>query len=75
MSEAYNTHGRDEKCIRSFVGKPQGKRSFGKPRRRWEDDIRMYLREIGWEDVGRMHLVQEGNQWRTLVNTVIKRRI
>jgi hypothetical protein len=35
----------------------------------------MYLREIGWEDVGRMHLVQEGNQWRTLVNTVIKRRI
>jgi hypothetical protein len=38
------------------VGKPERKRSLGKPRRRWEDNIRMDLREIGWEGVDWIHL-------------------
>jgi hypothetical protein len=39
--------GRDEKCIQNFVGKPEGKRALERPRRRWEDNIRMSIMEIG----------------------------
>jgi hypothetical protein len=41
---------RREKCTRFLVGKPEGKRSIGRPRRRWEDGIRMSLRETGWRE-------------------------
>jgi hypothetical protein len=49
MKNAYNI----------LVGKPEGKRPLGIPRRRWEDNIRMDRREIGWEDVDWMHLAQD----------------
>jgi hypothetical protein len=39
------------------VGKPEGKRPLGRPRHRWKDNIRMHLREIGWEVVGLIHQV------------------
>jgi hypothetical protein len=55
-----------------LVGKPEGKRPLGRPRRRWEDNIRMDLREIGWEVVDWMHLAQDRDQWLALVNTVVK---
>jgi hypothetical protein len=42
---------RDEKCIHILVGKPEGKRILGRARCRWEDNIRMELREVGWEGV------------------------
>jgi hypothetical protein len=42
---------------------------LGRPRLRWEDNITMDLREIGWKFVDWMHLVQDGDQWRGLVNT------
>jgi hypothetical protein len=42
------THGRGEKEYKSLMAKPEGKRPLGRPRRRWEDGIRMDLREIGW---------------------------
>jgi hypothetical protein len=45
-----------------LVGKPEGKRPLGKPRRRWEDNIRMGLREIEWEGVDCIHLAQDKNQ-------------
>jgi hypothetical protein len=48
------------------VGKPQGKRKLGRPRRSWEDNIRMYLKEIEWECVDWMHLAQDWDQWRLL---------
>jgi hypothetical protein len=51
-----------------FVGKSEGKRPPGIPRRRWEDDIRMDLRKIEWEGVGWMHLAQDRYQWRGLIN-------
>jgi hypothetical protein len=54
------------------VGKPEGKRQLGRPKRRWEDNVRMDLREIGWEGVDCIHLVQDRDQWRALVNTVKK---
>jgi hypothetical protein len=44
---ACGTHGRGEKVYKVLVGKPEGKRAFGRPRRRWEDGIRMDLRETG----------------------------
>jgi hypothetical protein len=53
-----------------LVGQPEGKRSCRRPRRRWEDNIRMDLREIGWEGVDWMHLAQDRVQWRAVVNTV-----
>jgi len=52
--------------------KPEGKRPLGRPRRRWEDNIRMNLREVG---VDWMYLAQEGNQWRAFVNTAVKLRV
>jgi hypothetical protein len=57
------------------VGKPEEKRPVGRPRRRWEDNIWMDLREIGWKDVGWTHLTQDKYQWRVLVNTVMNLRI
>jgi hypothetical protein len=45
-----------------LVGKPEGKRPLGRPRRRGEDNIRMYLREIGWGGMGWIHLAQDRDQ-------------
>jgi hypothetical protein len=53
---AYSTHGGDEKYVEISVGKLEGKRQLGIPSRRWEVNIRMDLRETGWEVVDRMHL-------------------
>jgi hypothetical protein len=47
----------------------------GRPRRRWEDNVRMNLKEIRWKDVDWMHLAQNRDQWWTLVYTVMKLRI
>jgi hypothetical protein len=58
-----------------FVGKPEGKRPLGRPRRRWEDNIRMDLREIGWEGVDWIFLAQGREQWQNLVNTVMNLRV
>jgi hypothetical protein len=52
-----------------LVGKPEGKRLLG--RRRWEDNIKMYLKEIGCEGVGWVQLAQEMDRWWALVNTVM----
>jgi len=49
-----------------LAGKHKGKRPHGRPRRRWEDNIRMDLREIVWEDVGWIHLPQDTGQWCNL---------
>jgi hypothetical protein len=51
VCRACGTHGRGEKSVEGFGGKPEGKRPLGRPRRRWEDGIRMDLREIGLEGV------------------------
>jgi hypothetical protein len=71
MDRACSTDGRDEKCINILVEKPEGKRPLGRPRRRWEHNIRMDLREIRWEGVDWMHLAQDRDQWRTLVSTIM----
>jgi hypothetical protein len=54
-----------------LVGKPEGKRPLGKPRRRWKDNIRVDLREIGWGSMYWIDLAQDRDQWRALLNTVM----
>jgi hypothetical protein len=58
-----------------LMGKPEGKRPVGRPRRRWEDGIRMDLREIGWGSVVWIQLAQGMDRWRALVNTVMNLRV
>jgi hypothetical protein len=55
-----------------LIGKPEGKRTLERPRRKWEDNIRMDLKAIG---VDWIHLAQDMNHWRTVVNTVIKLQV
>jgi hypothetical protein len=59
---------------RVLVGRPEGKRPLGRPSCRWEDNIKMDLREI-WIDVNWIQLAQVGVQWRTCVNTVMNLRV
>jgi hypothetical protein len=54
-----------------FVGIPEWKRQLGRTRNRWEDNIRIDLREGGWQVVDWIHLAQDRDQWRALVNTVM----
>jgi hypothetical protein len=56
---------------KNLVGKPEGRRPLGRPRHRKEENIKMDLREIGFEDVDLIHVTQYRDQWRTLVNKVI----
>jgi hypothetical protein len=60
---------------RIFVVKPEEKKSLGIPRRRWEDNIRMDLREIRWSGIDWIDLAQDRDQWRALVNTVMNLRV
>jgi hypothetical protein len=55
--------------------KPEGKRLLGRPRRGWEDNIGFGIREIGWDGVDWIHLDQDRDQWRIVVNTVMNLRI
>jgi hypothetical protein len=63
-------HGEDDKYS-ILVGNPEVKRPLGRSRHRWEDNIRMDLREMGWECVDWIHLAQDWDQWQALVNTVL----
>jgi hypothetical protein len=54
-----------------LVGKPEGMRPLGRPRRRWKDNSKIDLREIRWEGLCALHLAQDREQWRALMNAVI----
>jgi hypothetical protein len=74
MNWACRTHGRDEK-YEILVRNHEGKKQRGRPRRRWEDHIRMDLGEIRWEGVDRLHLAQDKDRWRALVNISMNLRV
>jgi hypothetical protein len=62
-------------AYRILVGKLEGKRPLGRPRRRWEDSMGMDLREIEWGGVDWIDLAQDRDQWRALVKTVMNLRV
>ena len=62
--------GEDRGVQRVLVGKPEGKRSLGRPRRRWEDNIKMDIEEVGGGRWDWMELAQDRDGWRSLVGTV-----
>jgi len=57
---------------RVLVGKPEGKRPFGRPKHRWEDNIKMHLQEVGCGGMDWIELAQERDRRRALVNAVMK---
>jgi hypothetical protein len=63
--------GRREVFYRVLVGRPEGKRPLGRPRRRWEDNIKLDLGEIGIDGANWIKLAQDRVQWRASVNTVM----
>jgi hypothetical protein len=57
------------------VGMPEGKRPLGRPRRRWVDNFKIDLRDIGWDGMYWIDLAQVREQWRALVNTLMNLRV
>jgi hypothetical protein len=70
-----STHGRDEKCIKNLVGIPERQRLCRRRKRRWTDKGRIDVRGMEWEVVTWIHLAQERDQWRAVVNTVMNFRV
>jgi hypothetical protein len=62
-------------AYRALVGKPEGGRPLGRPRCRWEDNIKMDLREVGWGSMEWINLAQDMDRWRALVNAVMNLRV
>jgi hypothetical protein len=60
---------------RVLVGRPEGKRPLGRPRYRWEDNIKLYLREMGIDGAEWIQLALDRVQWRDFVNTIMNRRV
>ena len=67
--------GEERGVYRVLVGKPEGKRPLGRPRRRWLDNIRMDLQEVGCGHVDWLGLAQDRDRWRTLVSAVMNLRV
>jgi hypothetical protein len=68
MEEGRNVYG-------MLVGKPEGNRPLERPRLRWENAIKMDLLEIGWGGVEWIHLAQDRDRWRAVVNAVMNLRL
>jgi hypothetical protein len=76
MGGICSTYGGEERGVyRILVGKPEGKRLLGRPRRRWEDNIKMNIQEEGCVGVDWIELAQHSDMWRELVNAVMNLRV
>jgi len=67
--------GEKKVVYRVLVGKPEGRRALGRPRRRWVDNIRIDLQEVGCVYMDWIGLAQDRDSWRTLVSTVMNLRV
>ena len=75
MVGACSANGERRGVYRVLVGKPEGKRPLGRPRYRWEDNIKMNLQEVGCGGMDWIELAQDRDRWRALVNAVMKIRV
>ena len=75
MGGACSRHGGEARCIQGLVGKPEGKRPLGRPSCGWEDNIRMYLQEVGCEGMDWIDLALDRDRWRALVNEAMNLRV
>ena len=75
MGGACGAYGGGESCAQGSGGKPEGKTPLGRPRRRWEDNIKMDLQEVGRGSGDWMELTQDRDMWRALVSTVRNLRV
>jgi len=71
----YREYGGGEGVYRALLGKPEGRRPLGRPRRRWVNNIRMDLQELGCGNMDWIGLVQDRERWRTLVSAVMNLRV
>ena len=75
MGGACGTYETQERCVQVLVGRPEGNRPLGRPRRRWEDNIKMELQEVGCGGMDWIELAQDRDGWRALVNAVMNLRV
>jgi hypothetical protein len=75
VGRACSTHGGKRNACGILVAQPEGKRSLGRPRRRWEDNIKLNVRELGWGSMDWINLNRDRDQWRALVNTEMNLRV
>jgi len=75
MDGICSTYGGEQRCMQGFGGKPEGKRPLGRPRRRWEDNIKMDLQEVGCGGTDWIELAQNRDRWRALVIAVTNLRV
>jgi hypothetical protein len=62
-------------AYRILVGRPEGRRPLGRPRHRWEDNIKIDLQEVGWGGMDWIDMAQDRDRWRALVNAVMNLRV
>jgi hypothetical protein len=71
MGKTFSTHWEKRNAYKVLVGKPEGERPWGRPRLMLESNIKMDLREVGWGGMDWIHLAQDRDKWRSLVNMVM----
>jgi hypothetical protein len=75
MGRACSMNDDKRNAYRILLGKPEGKRSLGRPRRKWVDNFKMDLREIGWDTMDWIDLSQDTDQWRALMIMALNLRV
>jgi hypothetical protein len=75
MGRTCGTYGERRGAYRTLVGKRDGRRPLGRPRRRWEDNIKTDIREVGWGGIDWINLAQDRDRWRAVVYMVMNLRV